>query len=184
MCKNKNVIRLLNGLLIIITIIVVSCVSEIVIRAQTANSECTIFYSRPGVAVAPICRGQQIEEFNHQFEGGLYAQLISNPSFEEVDSVGDNTHFLRFWSLVKQGSSEGILSTSTANLLNSFQTRCLKLNITSVASGDVGAADPGYWGMKLVNNTTYKVSFWAKKDVNFAGNLLAKLESAGGHHGA
>ena len=165
----------------ILTLMTVICIAAIISCKQSKTSSCIVDVSHSGVAVAPIGRGQQVEEFNHQFEGGLYAQLISNPSFEEVDSVGDNAHFLRFWSLVKQGSSEGSLSTSTANLLNSYQTRCLKLNITSVAAGDVGAADSGYWGMKLVNNTTYKVSFWAKKDANYAGKLLAKLESSGGN---
>jgi alpha-L-arabinofuranosidase len=165
----------------VLVIVAGICLGTIMACTRTTGSGCIVDVSRPGAAVAPICRGQQVEEFNHQFEGGLYAQLISNPSFEEVDSVGDKTHFLRFWSLVKQGSSEGSLSTATGNLVNSYQTRCLKLNITSVASGDVGAADSGYWGIKLVNNTTYKVSFWAKKDANFAGNLLARLESNDGN---
>ena len=37
----------------------------------------TIDLSKPGATVAPIARGQQIEEFNHQIQGGFYAQLIS-----------------------------------------------------------------------------------------------------------
>ena len=165
----------------ILTIMTGLFLGAILACTQNTKSSCIVDVSHPGVAVAAICRGQQVEDFNHQIEGGLYAQLISNPSFEETDSAGDNTHFLRFWSLVKQGSSEGSLSTVTANLLNSHQTRCLKLNIASVASGYVGVADSGYWGMKLVNNTTYKVSFWAKKDAGFEGNLLAKLESNDGN---
>ena len=43
-----------------------------------------LMYQGTGAEVATICRGQQIEEFNYQFQGGLYAQLINNPSFEEL----------------------------------------------------------------------------------------------------
>lgn len=48
-------------------------------QAAHWKSTCVVDVSKPGAAVADICRGQQLEEFNHQFEGGLYAQLINNP---------------------------------------------------------------------------------------------------------
>jgi alpha-L-arabinofuranosidase len=146
-------------------------------HAQDANSSCTVDVSRPGAQIAPICRGQQIEEFNHQFEGGLYAQLISNPSFEELrDPVAG-------WTLVEPGSSNGSLSgqtTAETGMLNSRQNHCIKLEVTSVASGSVGLANGGYWGMGLRSNTSYKVSFWAKKGPRFTGTMKVTLESIDG----
>lgn len=146
-------------------------------HAQDANSSCKVDVSRPGAQIAPICRGQQIEEFNHQFEGGLYAQLISNPSFEELrDPVAG-------WTLVEPGSSNGSLSgqtTAETGMLNSRQNHCIKLEVTSVASGSVGLANRGYWGMGLRNNTSYKVSFWAKKGPHFTGTMKVTLESIDG----
>ena len=56
----------------------------------------------------------------------------------------------------------------------------MNLNITSVASGSVGIANGGYWGIGLKNNTTYKLSFWAKRDSKFNGTINAKLESNNG----
>ena len=53
----------------------------------------------------------------------------------------------------------------------------MNLKVTSVASGDVGLANRGYWGIGLRDNNTYKVSFWAKRGSNFSGTLIAKLES-------
>ena len=141
------------------------------------ESTCTVDVSKPGPVVADICGGQQLEEFNHQFEGGLYAQLINNPSFEELN---DPTSA---WSLVKMGSSEGNLYTQTSSdtgMLNSHQEHCIKLSVTSVDSGSVGLANGGYWGIGLRNNTRYKVSFWAKRGSNFAGALRARLESSAG----
>ncbi len=142
-----------------------------------AQSSCTVDISRPGAAVAPICRGQQIEEFNHQVQGGFYAQLINNPSFDELKNP------IAAWSMVKTGSSDGILLSKTADesgMINNFQKRCINMNVTSVASGSVGLTNGGYWGIGLKNNTTYKVSFWAKKGLNFNGTLTVKLESNDG----
>ena len=170
----------------VVVIIPLFCVGNNMVQAQNNGSRCTIDVSKPGAQVAPICRGQQIEEFNHQFQGGLYAQLISNPSFEEVDSKvlrrsiqWTNTPFAN-WYLVKKGSSEGTLSGQTAGetrMLNNNQEHCIKLEVSSVASGRVGMANGGYWGIKLENNTRYKVSFWAKKGSNFNGLIKATLEN-------
>ena len=149
-------------------------VGVIIVQAQTANPGCTVDVSRPGALVAPICRGQQIEEFNHQFEGGLYAQLISNPSFEALNNS------IAEWYLVKSGSSNGNLykqTSSETSMLNSHQRNCIKLEVTSVASGSIGLANGGYWGIKLENNTKYKVSFWARRGSDLKGTINAKLES-------
>ena len=78
------------------------------VNAQTTKKTCTVDVSKPGAAVAAICRGQQIEEFNHQIEGGLYAQLINNPSFEEL------TDPILNWNLIKTGTSNASLSTQTS----------------------------------------------------------------------
>jgi alpha-L-arabinofuranosidase len=147
------------------------------VHAQPAIPSCTVEVSRPGAAVAPICRGQQLEEFNHQFEGGLYAQLINNPSFEELNNP------VAGWTLVRPGSSNGGLSGQTSAetaLLNSRQSHCAKLEVTSVADGSVGLANGGYWGIALRNNTTYRISFWAKKGPGFSGAIRAALESNDG----
>ena len=141
-----------------------------------AQSTCVVDLSKPGAAVAPICRGEQLEEFNHQFEGGLYAQLIQNPSFEELK---DPT---TAWSVVKGGSANAVLSTVTpanTSMLNEHQARCAKLQIISAGSG-VGLANSGYWGIAVRDNTVYRVSFWAKRGSNFTGAIRAKLESNGG----
>jgi alpha-N-arabinofuranosidase len=104
------------------------------------QSVCTVDVSKPGAAVAEICRGQQLEEFNHQFEGGLYAQMINNPSFEEIKNP------IAAWYLVTAGSSKADLypqTSSDTEMLNSRQDHCIKLHVASVDSGSVGLAKGG-----------------------------------------
>jgi alpha-L-arabinofuranosidase len=166
-----------------LTIVTVICFATIMACTQSKKSSCIVDVSHPGVAVAPICRGQELEEFNHGIEGGLYAQMINNPSFEEVVDAWGAPYPDKYWGIVEQGSSSGSISGQTSantGMLNSHQVHCLKLSVTSVASGSVGLKNDGFWGMKLENNTTYKVSFWAKKGPNFSGTLKPSLESSGG----
>ena len=142
--------------------------------SQTDTVRFSIAISKPGVEVALICRGQQIEEFNYQIQGGLYAQLINNSSFEELNNPIQN------WSLTKTGYSNGRLISQTSKetgMLNPNQEHCLKLEVLSVESGKTGIANGGYWGIKIQDNTSYKVSFWAKRDANFKGKITARLES-------
>jgi alpha-L-arabinofuranosidase len=150
------------------------CSMSYQVEAQTERSTFTVDISNPGPEVAPICRGQQIEEFNYQFQGGLYAQLINNPSFEELDNPILN------WTLIKSGDSGGKLLSQTSSetsMLNKNQEHCIKLVVTSVESGSVGLSNGGYWGIRLDDHTNYKVSFWAKKGPDFNGIIRAKLES-------
>jgi alpha-L-arabinofuranosidase len=175
----KNEIRFLKYIWIYLPVVLCLCSEENKVDAQTS---CVVEVLKPGFEVAQVCRGQQIEEFNYQFEGGLYAQLIKNPSFEEINSKFENTP-ISDWYLVKSGSSDGKLSAQTSvetTMLNNKQNHCIKLAVSSVASGKVGVANGGYWGIKLENNTNYKVSFWAKRGSNFKGIIKAKLEGKNG----
>jgi alpha-L-arabinofuranosidase len=145
------------------------------VKSQT--SECIIDVKKPGAVVAGICRGQQIEEFNYQFQGGLYAQMINNPSFEELKNPID------YWRLLKTGYSDGSISAQTekeTGMLNSFQDHCLKLKVTSVEGGSIGVINGGYWGLKLENFIKYKVSFWAKVSSDYRGILKVRLEGNNG----
>jgi len=149
------------------------------VGAVPANgqSTCVVDTKKPGSFVADICRGQQLEEFNYQFQGGLYAQLIRNPSFEEIKDP------IAAWYLVKAGSSKANLYAQTSadtQMLNSHQIHCIRLQVASVNPGGVGLANGGYWGLGLKKATTYRVSFWAKRGMNFNGTIKAKLESNAG----
>src|SRR5215831_514388 len=142
-------VRFLHGQMMFAGLTVFCTLGSIPAHGQ---SICTVDVSKPGVAVADICRGQQLEEFNHQFEGGLYAQMINNPSFEEIKKP------IAAWYLVTAGSSRADLypqTSSDTEMLNSRQDHCIKLRVASVDSGSVGLANSGYWGIGLKNTTTY-----------------------------
>jgi alpha-L-arabinofuranosidase len=174
----KNLIRFPKKLWVGLLIISIWSVRSVPDHAQGTGSSFMVDVSMPGAAVAPICRGQQIEEFNYQIQGGLYAQLIQNPSFEELKNP------IAQWALVKTGSSNGNLYSQTSaetGMLNKRQDHCIRLELISTTSGKLGMANGGYWGIKLENDTKYKVSFWAKRNTDFKGTIKAVLESNDGN---
>ena len=156
-------------------LLVMTCTVIMSIKAQTAVL--SIDASQEGVTISPTLYGLFYEEINHAGEGGLYAELIQNRSFEDEARpirnrrFGANGEGERFGSRPQPGmipawilaNSEGATSkmeiTST-NLLNDVQQKALKWNITE-ASADAPAAiaNTGFWGIESVKGDTYTLTF-------------------------
>ncbi len=107
------------------------------------------------------------EEINHAGDGGLYAELVRNRSFEE-----DMSSPLAWGTL---GNTS--MSLSSSNMLNTVQKRALRVDIKS-ANG--GVRNDGYWGMNIVNGRTYTLSFWIRAEGTYNGSITAELQSSTG----
>ena len=61
--------------------------SAVLASALASNAQVTINVdaSNPGIKVSPNLYGIFFEDINHAADGGLYAELISNRSFEDDD---------------------------------------------------------------------------------------------------
>ena len=79
--------------------------------------------------------------------------------------------------LVVQGES----FLDTTELLNKAQAHSLALTITSIGEqGSVGFSNHGYWGIHVIQGSTYNLSFYAKGGALFKGALKIRLETADG----
>lgn len=107
------------------------------------------------------------EEINHAGDGGLYAELIRNRSFEESGSGPT------FWWPIQNATQ----SISTSTPMNPSQTRYMKLVMTK--AGD-GTRNEGYWGIGLKAWTTHKVSFWVRTLNKWDGELELSFETSDG----
>jgi alpha-L-arabinofuranosidase len=134
-------------------------------NAQTAKL--TLDLTKPGANVSPMLYGLMTEEINHSYDGGLYAELIRNRIFKDnpTEPVG--------WSLVRQDSStkasikligalpDNIPFDERRQAINSALSTCLRLTVEK-ATGRVGVANEGYWGIPVKPSTSYKASFYIK----------------------
>jgi alpha-L-arabinofuranosidase len=84
-----------------------------------------------------------------------------------------------FWSLIQEGGAKGSMSLDTNNPLDPAGPRSLCLQIDDVASGRVGFANEGFFGVGVAEGKTYSLSFWARAD-GFSGALTASVEDPSG----
>ena len=127
---------------------------------------------QPGPQINKTQYGVFFEELSHAGEGGLYAELVKNRSFEDsITSIPD-------WECYAIGNAKGAMSLETADLLNSAQSRALKVDLR--APGTVGVANTGYWGINVVKGRTYDLSFFAKSSLPPNATITAKLQNRDG----
>lgn len=126
----------------------------------------TIQADKPGVKISPIFYGLMTEEINHAFDGGLYAELVSN---RQLQDAATPSH----WSLTDPLAGTMALDESQP-VPGTTLTRSLRLD---AGQAGAGVKNDGFWGVPVKPNTTYQVSFWAKAAPGFKGELQVGIES-------
>ena len=135
-----------------------------------------------GPEISPVHYGLFYEDINHAADGGLYAELIRNRSFEDNTMQQDDLSKVRGeYSEISNWFAVGgaQMALTQQNLLNDVQHNAL--DVKFAAPGD-GVRNEGFWGMNVVAGQKYELSFFAKSDKGFSGTLTASLISAGGEN--
>ena len=122
---------------------------------------------RRGPAIGERHYGLFFEEINHAGDGGLYAELIHNRSFEDNATNPD-----KWWAV-----GEADMSVTTEGLLNAAQGHALRLQMH--APGD-GVRNEGFWGIDVVEGRVYKLSFWIRAEEAYEGVLTCSLQAEDG----
>ena len=159
-------------------------------HAMNAQVVINIDAAQRGPMVSPTHYGIFYEDINHAADGGLYAELIRNRSFEDdtmpqgrgrnrrragQEGQADAPQPPRISHWFSVGDAQ--MTLVKENLLNDVQHNAL--NVTITRAGD-GVRNEGFWGMNAVKARKYRLSFWAKSAKKYKGTLTARLQSAGG----
>ena len=127
------------------------------LTAQT--SSLTIHVDQPTANVSPTLYGLMTEEINHSYDGGLYAELVSDRA------IGRGFGSLFHWDMVARGESQVNLSVDETTGPSAALPRSLKVNVTAAsASAPAGVENDGFWGIAVRPNTVYSGSFYARTD--------------------
>jgi len=115
--------------------------APLVLPSAEAAEEATITIeaSKPGPEVSRTLYGIFFEEINRAGDGGLYAEMIQNRSFED-----DLTPLS--WTLLKGANAEADMSLDKSHPLNPNNPTCLRLEIKHNAGTRVGVANEGFKG--------------------------------------
>ena len=130
--------------------------------ASRAQVTIDVDLTAKGHVVSPDLYGIFFEDINHAADGGLYAELIRNRSFEE------RPEDIQSWSAL--AGSE--ISLTTENLLNQAQQHALVMDVREAGSG---VENEGYWGINAQNGNQYKLSLWVRALQGNPGRLTASL---------
>jgi len=155
------------------------------VHAQEKTPKLVLQMDKPGVTVSPTLYGLMTEEINYSYEGGLYAQLIRNPSFK--DEVRGRGHqgwqpFFAmgkpaYWSLCDSLASDMMIDRNEG--INSANNVSLCLNVKE-SGKSTGIINDGFWGFPVRPKTTYNGSMYVKTDAADSPALTVSMESLDG----
>jgi alpha-L-arabinofuranosidase len=115
--------------------------------------------------------GLMTEEINHAYEGGLYAELVSNNTFR------GSWEGIQGWGVVVQGHAQVTMTADRTDGPSAALPTSVVVKVDAASAGnEAGVSNPGYWGIAVRPHTTYKGSFYAKVDGDI-GPLTARLVS-------
>jgi alpha-L-arabinofuranosidase len=125
--------------------------------------------------VSPTLYGLMTEEINYSYDGGLYAELIRNRTFQ--DDAQNPVH----WTVVQASGGAATIALDREQPLSQVLPVSLKLEVTAAPTGArAGVANDGFWGIPVRPSTTYHASFYAKAAAGFAAPLTVAIESSDG----
>lgn len=147
--------------------------------------ELTLRLDKAETEVSPMLYGLMTEEINYSYEGGLYTQLVANPSFADMFNPRGgrrggrrDQNQPRFtvrperWQLsdtvkvrVRQNRQEGINEANPTSLIVNYEQAGLAL------------VSEGYWGFPIRKNTAFKGGIYVKNPVARGDNAAAPLRS-------
>ena len=135
-----------------------------------------------GPKISPTHYGIFFEDINHAADGGIYAELIRNRSFEDGPEYGKPAD-MQGWSTYaaqpSQLSARLIQASKKTQLLNAAQNNAIELNIAASPQSPVCLINEGFWGINAVQGRSYRLSFFAKG--NYKGTIKATLGDKSGN---
>ncbi|MBQ2903169.1 MAG: carbohydrate binding domain-containing protein [Clostridia bacterium] len=120
--------------------------------------------------ISDLLFGIFFEDINFAADGGLYAEMVANRSFEYTDiAAGDALHA---WSAV--GGADLKVKKDTENALNENNPSYLVLSNTS--DSPAGIANRGFLdGMSVEKDAKYNFSVYAKGIDGYSGKIYVRL---------
>ncbi len=123
------------------------------------EAELVVDLESPGKAISSDLVGIFFEDLNYAADGGLYAELIQNRSFEYSATEQPEWGPFSFWDLVESGGGKGHLGLGNARPVHLNNPHYLLLTVTEAGSG-VGVANGGFDQIPVEAGKSYEASFW------------------------
>jgi alpha-L-arabinofuranosidase len=115
--------------------------------------------------ISPLLYGIFFEEINRAGDGGLYAEMVQNRSYEDANRP-------TAWSLEEVAGSGGSISIENALPINEKNPHYLKFQANFP---NAAVVNEGFKGMSFKKGQNYELSLYARADANYTGPLKIEL---------
>jgi alpha-N-arabinofuranosidase len=146
------------------------------IIALTATAQET----KGGKKISPDLFGLFFEDINYSADGGLYAELVQNRSFEYSPTDHAGWSPFSFWEYTTPGFSYGMISVETTSPVHPNNPHYIVLNIEHVGTGGVGIKNFGFDGIVIRAGEKYNLSLFARQLTKEPVSLTVSLQSQKG----
>ena len=132
-----------------------------------------------GKAISPDLIGIFFEDLNYAADGGLYAELVQNRSFDYSAADHKDWTSLTAWRLVQREGAQGSVSVETASPLNTVNSSYAVLTIEKQGAG-IGLQNDGFDGIPVKAGEAYTLSLFTHQFAGAGAPLTVRLESKAG----
>jgi alpha-L-arabinofuranosidase len=127
-----------------------------ILPSQAADTAgVSVQVDQPGLHVPSTLHGIFFEDINYAADGGLYAELVQNRSFEHRDP-------LYSWRESGRGA-KGALSVESDGPLNANNWNFLRIHVTEPGTNGFGAVNSGFDGIAVRKGERYLFSIYARR---------------------
>jgi alpha-N-arabinofuranosidase len=161
-----------------LVIIFLSCIS---VSAQSPK------VSAQSRKISPDLFGLFFEDINYSADGGLYAELVQNRSFEYSPTDRGDWNSFSFWEYVTPGYSYGTIKVETNSPVHPNNPHYVVLTIEHVGNEEkhtgpsgVGIKNTGFDRMVIQQGNKYNLSLFARQLSNTPTALTVGLQTPKG----
>jgi alpha-L-arabinofuranosidase len=146
---------------------------------MSAQPILTIYTQERGAELGDLF-GIFFEDLNHAVDGGLYAELVQNRSFEFDPIDRAEYHALTAWEKIERGGGKAEITVEDSHPLNPRNLHYAAINIVSEGDG-VGIMNLGFnSGIPVKQGEAYLFSVYARRDANFDEPVVVTIEGTDG----
>ncbi|QDU55114.1 family 43 glycosylhydrolase [Aeoliella mucimassa] len=135
--------------------------------------------SQPGKEISADLFGIFFEDLNYAADGGLYAELVENRSFEYSVSDNGSWNALTNWRLLERDGGKGHVVAESNQPLHANNPHYAVLGVIR-NEGLVGIENRGFQGLPIEKGKPYDFSLFARQIAGSDGDLLVRLEAEDG----
>lgn len=163
--------------------VLLSCFSVMIVQSQTIKQ----FRIKNSKKISPDLFGIFFEDINYAADGGLYAELVQNRSFEYNPTERKEWNPFSCWEYITPGYSYGSISVETTSPINANNPHYIVLNAEHIGKEDkyvgpsgVGIKNTGFAGIVVRVGEQYNFSLFAKQLSGTPVTLKVSLQNTKG----